>query len=220
MGIWSPPVVGATPVVGAGPNAVLTTDGQSRLNRITPQSSSILVVNASGVPVFTTDLPAGTTIGGQPIGSPAQSPYLTGPQAVSETPTGSVNGVNTVFGLTAEPVGEKILLFVNGVFQTETQDYSVDGQTITMSYAPTTGDVVRVFYISVATPQVSSEAPAGLIDGSNKIFVLAHTPSGQVMIFLNGMFQSPGIDYNLSATTVTFVSAPSAGDVVRAFYFY
>ena len=219
MGIWSPPVIGVTPVVGAGPNSVLTTDGQNNLNTISTQSNGILVVSASGVPEFVTDLPTNTTIGGQSIGAAAAAAYVAGPQAVAEAPSGLVDGANDMFTLSQDPVDNKILLFINGVAQTDT-DYVVISKTLMLNAPPSSGDIVRVFYISAVLPTVESETPSGTIDGSNKTFVLSATPAGQMMLFLNGMYQAANIDYAISNKTVTMTSAPKPNDTLIAFYFH
>lgn len=75
------------------------------------------------------------------------------------------------------------------------------------------------------------EIPSGTIDGSNKTFTLAHTPyfgaGGRILLTWNGLVMTPGTsgssDYQLSGTTITIdssVSAPVAGDLLTATYFY
>ena len=72
-----------------------------------------------------------------------------------------------------------------------------------------------------ATPAYN-ETPTGSIDGSNKDFTLANTPATHsLQVFLNGMYQTPGgEDYTLSGLTITFVSAPLTGSILRAFYYH
>ncbi|WP_162179825.1 hypothetical protein [Bryobacter aggregatus] len=69
---------------------------------------------------------------------------------------------------------------------------------------------------------VDGETPAGTINGSNQTFTLAGTPSPAtaLSIYLNGILLSPGVDYSLSTSTITFLSgvAPQAGDTLRAYY--
>ena len=66
-----------------------------------------------------------------------------------------------------------------------------------------------------------AETPAGLVDGSNATFTLAHTPSGSsLMLFRNGIYMKGGLDYSLSGATIQFVSAavPTPGDTLMASY--
>lgn len=65
------------------------------------------------------------------------------------------------------------------------------------------------------------ETPSGTVNGSNVTFTLAHTPiSGTEMVFLNGQCMNPTGDYSISTATITFVTAPETGDIVRVTYFF
>lgn len=49
----------------------------------------------------------------------------------------------------------------------------------------------------------------GVIDGSNKVFSIATAITGASLINLNGFLQQDGgVDYTVSGTTVTYVTAP------------
>lgn len=68
---------------------------------------------------------------------------------------------------------------------------------------------------------VTRETPAGTVDGTNTTFTLANTPlTGTEEVFLNGMLQEPGVgnDYTISGGTITYLSAPLAGDRIRVNY--
>ena len=68
-----------------------------------------------------------------------------------------------------------------------------------------------------------NETPSGAINGSNTVFTLANTPNpaSSLQVFLNGVYQTPGgEDYTLSTNTITFVTAPPSGSIIRAFYRY
>jgi len=68
-----------------------------------------------------------------------------------------------------------------------------------------------------------NETPAGLVDGTNKIFTLANTPdpASSLRVYLDGMYQAPaGEDYNLSNITITFINAPSVDVILRVYYRY
>ena len=70
---------------------------------------------------------------------------------VRETPSGSVNGVNTTFNLAATPnPGGSEQVFVNGVLQDVTNDYTISTNVITFltGAIPQTGDKVRVTYMN------------------------------------------------------------------------
>jgi len=68
---------------------------------------------------------------------------------VRETPSGTINGVNTTFTLANTPSLDTEQLFLNGVLQEPGgEDYTISGTTITMVDAPIAGDRLKVSYIS------------------------------------------------------------------------
>lgn len=69
---------------------------------------------------------------------------------VRETPSGSINGSNTSFGLANTPVAGTEQVFLNGLLQEPGagNDYTISGATITYLTAPETGDRLRVSYIA------------------------------------------------------------------------
>lgn len=65
-----------------------------------------------------------------------------------EIPTGSINGSNTSFTLTAAPVSGSEHVYLNGLLQESgaSNDYTVSGATLTFLTAPSTGEKLRVSY--------------------------------------------------------------------------
>lgn len=67
------------------------------------------------------------------------------------------------------------------------------------------------------------ETPSGLINSSNTVYTLVHTPSPafSLQLYLNGALQQAGGgDYTLSSATITFNSAPLTGSILLAWYRY
>lgn len=65
--------------------------------------------------------------------------------------------------------------------------------------------------------------PTGAVNGANTSFVLPNTPlAGKEMVFLNGQLLEPGAgnDYTISGNTITMLTAPSTGSIIRATYYY
>lgn len=60
-----------------------------------------------------------------------------------ETPSGTINGVNNTFTLTAAPT--ELILLLNGLTLTQGTDYTYTGYTITMITIPQTGDILRAY---------------------------------------------------------------------------
>lgn len=65
-----------------------------------------------------------------------------------EVPSGSVNGVNTSFALSATPHSAKsVVLSVDGLIMRQGLDYSVSGSTISMTTAPVAGQQLYAIYL-------------------------------------------------------------------------
>ena len=63
-----------------------------------------------------------------------------------ETPSGTVNGTNAAFTLANTPVSNTEHVYVNGILQELTLDYTISTNTITFVAAPLTGDIIKVSY--------------------------------------------------------------------------
>ena len=64
------------------------------------------------------------------------------------------------------------------------------------------------------------EIPAGDVDGVNDEFTLSATPvfSQALIVFVNGIVQAQGAHYTVNASTITFSTPPSIGQVPYVFY--
>jgi hypothetical protein len=66
----------------------------------------------------------------------------------------------------------------------------------------------------------AAETPSGTINGSNHVFTLSNAPT-LLLLDLNGLLMTQGVDYTLSGNTITFTaSLPYTGDRLFANYFY
>ena len=66
---------------------------------------------------------------------------------------------------------------------------------------------------------VYNETPTGAVDSANVTYTLAHAPSpaGSLILTVNGqVMTSGGVDYTLSGSTITMVTAPPTTSVIRA----
>jgi len=73
--------------------------------------------------------------------------------------------------------------------------------------------------VSGGATSVWGETPSGTINGSNTSFTLAHNPAG-MSLFLNGQRLTSGTDYTQSGTTLTMITVPLTGDILRSDYSY
>lgn len=81
--------------------------------------------------------------------------------------------------------------------------------------------------VTYVTPAGAStyiqEAPSGTINGSNTAFTLSQTPvsAASVLLFLDGVFMTQGVDYTISGTSITATGiVPATGQSLRAAYNY
>lgn len=64
-----------------------------------------------------------------------------------ETPNEAPDSVTTAFTVDNTPVANKYEVFLNGLQQRVTTDYTVSGSTFTFTTAPLTGDSIRINYL-------------------------------------------------------------------------
>ena len=115
------------------------------------------VVTITARPIYLEDLAIASSPGQQDTNVPVAGYgpatltrvyFNTSQLANKVTPSGAVNGVNTVFVLPDAPSPpESLQLFRNGILQDQGTDYTLAGDTITFSAtAPLTGDSLRAWY--------------------------------------------------------------------------
>jgi uncharacterized protein YoxC len=150
--------------------------------------------------------------------------------ADGETPSGTMDGSNGTFALTAAPApAASLQLYRNGLQQMSGIDFTLSGNTITFlnGNVPRASDIVQAFYRVPGTGQTSTftdaEVPSGTINGTNPTFTIAAAPNPvfSLRLFKNGMLLAQNADYTVSGTTLTFTSAqvtPQVGDSIIAYY--
>ena len=145
----------------------------------------------------------------------------------SEVPSGTIDGSNTDFTIANTPVTGTLMVYLNGIRQKITDDYTFTGTTISFITAPLTDSKILVDYDinagNYATGSASfidNETPTGLVNSSNTTFTLISAPiTGSLMLFRDGqLLTGGGADYTLTTNSIEFVSAPTTGSVLLAFY--
>jgi len=145
----------------------------------------------------------------------------------AETPSGNIDGINTTFQLANTPSPSASVKIVrDGLVLDAGVDFTVSGATITFqsTSVPQPGDVLQVYYRTAGATGTfaDAETPAGTVDGNNTIFTLAGSPNPttSLELYRSGLAMRSGIDFNLSGSTITFLSTsvPQPGDVLQAFY--
>jgi len=127
------------------------------------------------------------------------------------------DGSTTGFTVTSGATVENVLVFLNGVFQRPTTDYTVSSTTLTFGTAPVNNDVITIKELVEGknTFMSSSVVRAFTGDGSTTDFTVSSGKSvSQFLVFINGVFQRPTTDFTYSGSTLTFGTAPVNADVI------
>jgi hypothetical protein len=138
----------------------------------------------------------------------------------SDTFTGT--GSCTQFTMSQSGTTDSTFVFLNGVSQKPGTNYTIGGpgnNVITMAAAPSNGSVLEVrsmgaFKIVENQSRIDSDVFTG--DGNTTIFTLStSTISKKALVFIDGVAQKPGTDYNVGGNKITFVEAPPDGSSIE-----
>ena len=127
------------------------------------------------------------------------------------------DGSTVGFTVTSGATVENVLVFLNGVFQRPTTDYTVSSTTLTFGTAPVNNDVITIKeLVEGKNTFLSSSVVRGFTgDGSTTGFTVSSGKSvSQFLVFINGVFQRPTNDFTYSGSTLTFGTAPANADVI------
>ena len=122
------------------------------------------------------------------------------------------------------PASDNFLIFLNSTLQIKgnTEAYTYTGSTITFTEAPLAGMDFYGFYFGKLT-QLDAIEP--FFDNKKKTFTMkentepfslesdnaAVQAQNNLLIFLNGVYQEPGVAYQLTGSIIEFSEAPRAG---------
>src|SRR6056300_582840 len=128
------------------------------------------------------------------------------------------DGSTTAFTVTSGADVENVLVFINGVYQRPTTDYTVSGTTLTFSTAPTSGDAITIKELVEGANALNDTGVVRAYtgDGSTTGYAVTSTKTQveEFLVFVNGVFQRPTTDFTVSSGTLTFGTAPTNGDVI------
>lgn len=128
----------------------------------------------------------------------------------------TANGSQTQFALTANVnAATDLLVMVDTVVQRPGTNYTLNGNLLNFFAAPTANAVVGVRTFG------NYSGAAGFVDqftgnGTQANYTLsgATVSSTSLIVFVDGIYQIPDVDFTLSGTTVTFTEAPDANSNV------
>ena len=132
------------------------------------------------------------------------------------TDTFSGDGSTTAFTLSETPTyANSVMVFVDGILQKETTNYSVSGATLTFTSAPDASSEIETKHMGlrgVMRRDSDYQYDAFTGDGSTVAFTLSNTgvPTNSAFVFYNGVCIKPTTDYSISGSTMTLTFAPVA----------
>lgn len=135
---------------------------------------------------------------------------------VSQTFNG--NGTNTQFTLSTSANTSRTFIFLNGVTQVPTVDYTVTGTALSFTAAPANTDTIHAHIIDIGSPNdVEFTYDTFIGNGTNTQFTIGSSLSSNAyaLVFLNGVGQVPTTDYGVSGSTLTFTTAPASTDNIH-----
>jgi hypothetical protein len=139
-------------------------------------------------------------------------------QPQQETPTGTVNGVNTTFSLLFTPFSEaSCLVFVDGVQREKDTAWNLVVANIVFNagYIPVTGQDIKVYYFRqaaalVVPPGSSAKSEFRTLSGAEitaKALTLIQTPTTPTEVVVSvyqGSVAFYATDYTVSGTTLSW----------------
>ncbi|HLH01588.1 MAG TPA: hypothetical protein VKX25_02375 [Bryobacteraceae bacterium] len=151
---------------------------------------------------------------------PSSTPLTISAVRTSSTSGGSTGGGTTTGGGGTTTGGGGITLPIS-----MSQVTGLSSTLAALNSAIATLSAQLTNFMSSTTPTtnaafVDAETPAGTMNGTNSAFTVSKTPLNGFALFRNGLLQSPGVDYTISGTGVTFLpnSVPKSTDILSAFY--
>ena len=138
------------------------------------------------------------------------------------------NGSTTDYTLTNAYAGENgFLVFVDGVVQKVSEDYTYSGTTLSFNTAPVNSAEIFVYGTSPIAQNVPGDGTVTANklavsaytrdtfdgNGSTTAFTLTRNPGSVYapFVFVDGVIQDPITHYGISGTTITFTFAPASG---------
>lgn len=151
------------------------------------------------------------------------------PQLKSEVPAGVVNGINTVFTIAEETVNGSLILWKDGVYLKNGTEYTLVGQTLTLTVAPEAGMGLEVWYFvqdtNTSGVRGKQEIAAGLSNGVNLDFTLTEMPfaKSSMILFIDGRKELDSRWSLIQTSTTSTIkfnvgAAPEAGSTIEVFY--
>ena len=106
-------------------------------------------------------------------------------------------------------------LVISGTNSIESSGYKIDDSGIGETDLWSAKKIIEYYNQNI----ISKEIPIGEVDGLNSIFILSNElVENSEHVYLNGLLQDEGEDYNITGKIITFEEAPHQGSKIRCSY--
>ena len=118
---------------------------------------------------------------------------------------------------TASDIADAVVYVSQGTVNADT-GWKLVTDAITLGTTPLVFTALISAFLSAGS-LIRKETPSGTINGTNTSFTLANTPvAGSEELYRNGQLLTLTEDYTISGSTITLVTAPVAGEILRVSY--
>jgi uncharacterized protein YjdB len=179
-----------------------------------PDSSSVIYVVHRGIGSFQMKPPTGS-VGQDELAANLKS-------FTNDVFTG--NGSAVAFTLSETPPNSNsVLVFVDGILQKSSTNYSISGTTLTFTSAPDTSAEIEAKHFGIrGVVRRSTDFQYDSFTGNGSLTAFTLSTSGattnSAFIFYNGIALKPTSDYSISGTTLTLTFAPTNASEIMARY--
>jgi len=136
---------------------------------------------------------------------------------ISDKLTGT--GACTIFDLSQTGTTDSSFVFINGIAQKPTTDYSLSSNVITFTSAPANGSVVEVRTVGnfkVIEPESRIDSDVFTANGVQTTFTLTNFVSTKkAFVYIDGVAQVPFTDYTVSGQNLVFTEAPPSNSSIE-----
>ena len=177
-------------------------------------STAVIYVVHRGIGSFTMKPPTGS-VGADQLAANLKS-------FTTDAFTG--DGSTVAFTLTETPtVANSVMVFVDGILQKTSTNYSISGATLTFTSAPDASSEIEAKHMGLRGvvrrgPDYQYDAFTG--DGSTVAFNLSNSgvPTNNAFVFYNGIALKPTSDYSISGFVMTLTFAPVSASEIMVRY--
>lgn len=121
------------------------------------------------------------------------------------------------YALTDPPTERLTLIFINGLLQRPTTDYTFDGSDVVFNWIPPLDSTIVAVHFETPQGQILKQSLTA--DGSNSYTLDVSTTADDILVYVSGLYQHPGEDYHITGgTSLEFYELVSAGLPIRIRY--